>query len=225
VEADGSLSRRHFLRGVGAAVALPYLDSLSASSRLKPAVRQSAVRTSGRAPSRPTRALFVFSPNGKVMPDWTPADEGASFKLPYLLEPFEPHRSKLLVLSGLALDAALPHGDGPGDHARGSASFLTCAHPFKTGGSNIRAGMSVDQVIASKIGAETRFPSLELGCETGKQAGDCDSGYSCAYSANVSWRSPTAPATKETNPEAAFRRLFSGPDDGLTPPQIEVRRR
>jgi hypothetical protein len=178
-----------------------------------------------RAPSRPTRALFVFSPNGKVMPDWTPAEEGAAYKLPFLLEPFEPHRARLLVLSGLALDAALAHGDGPGDHARGSASFLTCTHPFKTGGANIRAGVSVDQVIAAKIGAETRFPSLELGCETGKQAGDCDSGYSCVYSANVAWRTPTSPATKETNPEAAFRRLFSGPDDGLTPEQIDVRRR
>jgi Protein of unknown function (DUF1552) len=214
VGSDLHLTRRGFLRGAGAAIALPCLESLPAPRGL----RQPA------AAQRPTRALFVFSPNGKTMPDWTPAEEGAGFELPFLLEPLEPHRSKLLVLSGLDLDGAIAHGDGPGDHARGSAAFLTGAHPFKTGGANIRAGVSVDQVIAAKIGGETRFRSLELGCEGGKQAGDCDSGYSCVYTTNVSWRTATAPATKETSPEAAFRRLFSGPDDGLTPEQAESRR-
>ena len=119
-----------------------------------------------RANLGPTRALFVFSPNGKNMPDWTPEKTGDAFALPHLLEPLAAHQKRLLVLSGLALDAALEHGDGPGDHARGAATFLTCAHPFKTGGANIRAGISVDQVIAAKIGSETRFPSLELGCRT-----------------------------------------------------------
>src|SRR5262245_17880074 len=133
------ISRRGFLRGAGAAIALPYLDSLP------------LLRGAPRA-SSPTRVLFVFSPNGKNMPDWTPAQEGATFDLPFLLEPLAPHRAKLLVLSGLALDTALAHGDGPGDHARGTATFLTCTHPFKTGGANIKAGESVDQSTAAEGG-------------------------------------------------------------------------
>src|SRR4029077_10935915 len=119
-----------------------------------------------------------FAPNGKIMLDWTPAAEGEAFDLPFLLEPLAAHRKKLLVLSGLAIDPANAHGDGAGDHARGAAAFLTRTHPFKTGGSNIHGGISVDQVIASWNGSATRFPSLELGCENGRAAGDCDSGYS-----------------------------------------------
>jgi Protein of unknown function (DUF1552) len=224
VSSDHGISRRRFLRGAGAAIALPYLDSLPPSGA-PPGALTAALGRSDPPAARPTRALFVFSPNGQCMPDWTPGREGADFDLPFLLEPLAPHRSKLLVLSGLALEAAKAQGDGPGDHARGSASFLTCAHPFKTGGTNIRAGVSVDQVIAAKIGGDTRFPSLELGCETGKQAGDCDSGYSCVYTTNVSWRTTTAPATKETSPQQAFRRLFAGPDDGLGPKEADARRR
>jgi hypothetical protein len=200
VTSDFTIHRRTFLRGAGAAIALPWLESLP------------GVPGGAGPPARPTRALFVFSPNGKHMPDWTPGQTGSSFVLPHILEPLAAHQSKLLVLTGLALDTALAHGDGPGDHARGAVTFLTCVHPFKTGGANIRAGVSVDQVIAAKIGSETRFPSLELGCESGKSAGDCDSGYSCAYTNNVSWRRPQTPSTRESSPEAAFRRLFGGGD-------------
>jgi hypothetical protein len=116
-----------------------------------------------------------------------------------------------MVLSGLALDGGRPHGDGPGDHARALASFLTAAHPVKTHGKDIRAGISVDQTAAAQIGHKTRFPSLELGHEPSALAGNCDSGYSCAYSSNISWRTPTSPMTKETNPQAVFDRLFGKP--------------
>jgi hypothetical protein len=158
---------------------------------------------------------FLFIPNGAHMPAWTPEAEGALAKLPPTLEPLAKVREKITVLSGLAHDTGFPHGDGAGDHARSAATFLTGVHPVKTDGKGIRAGVSVDQIAAQHIGANTRFASLELGCENGKLAGNCDSGYSCAYSNNISWRSPTEPAGKETNPRQLFDRLFGGvsPDE------------
>ena len=177
-----ALSRRGFLRGAGACVALPWLDAM------QPAVTRS---------ERPSpRALFVFAPNGKKIDEWRPRGEGASAELPYLLEPLREVWSELSVFSGLAIDGGRGHGDGPGDHARSAASFLTCAHPKKTGGADLRAGVSVDQVLAQAIGGASVLPSLELGMEPGAAAGVCDSGYSCAYSNNVSWRSPGTPAAK-----------------------------
>src|SRR5262249_1647072 len=101
-----------------------------------------------------------------------------------------------------------PNGDGPGDHARAMAAFLTGCQPRKTSGANIRAGVSVDQAVAARVGARTRFPSLEIGCEGGRQAGNCDSGYSCAYSSNVSWRTESTPQVKEIDPRQVFDRLF-----------------
>jgi hypothetical protein len=190
-----ALSRRAFLRGTGCAIALPWLDAML------PAFGRSA-------PEAVHRALFVFAPNGKKMDDWIPAAEGAGWEPPHSLEPLARHRERLLVLSGLALDGGRAHGDGPGDHARAAASYLTSAHPKKTGGADIRCGVSVDQVIAGAVGAATRFPSLELGLEKGKGAGSCDSGYSCAYTVHVSWRTPAVPVAKETRPRAVFERLI-----------------
>ena len=131
-------------------------------------------------------------------------------------------RRTLLVLSGLTLDKARPNGDGPGDHARAMAAFLTGRQPRKTDGADIRVGVSVDQVAAQKVGKATRFASLEIGCEGGKNAGNCDSGYSCAYSANLSWRSESTPVAKEVNPRLVFERLFGDPgkgDDKARPPR------
>src|SRR5690606_26150042 len=105
-------------------------------------------------------------------------------------------------------------GDGAGDHARSAASFLTGAHPVKTSGANIHVGKSVDQVAAEHIGGLTRLPSLELGTEAGRNAGNCDSGYSCAYSSNISWRTPSQPMAKEINPRLAFERLFGNGGEG-----------
>lgn len=193
-----ALDRRTFLRGTGACLALPWLDAM------QPAI----------APEPPPvrRALFVFAPNGMKMDEWKPAKSGRDFELPFLLEPLQPVRSRLTVLTGLAIDGGRAHGDGPGDHARAAASYLTCVHPKKTGGADIQAGVSVDQVLAAAIGGNTQFASLELGLERGAAAGICDSGYSCAYSNNISWRTPSTPVTKETDPRAVFARLFGDAD-------------
>jgi hypothetical protein len=156
----------------------------------------------------PLRAAFLFVPNGMQMPDWTPAEEGQLTALPPILQPLEAYRSSLTVLSGLTLNGGRALGDGPGDHARCVASFLTGAHPHKTDGKDIRNGISVDQEAANAIGHHTRFPSLELGTEPSSQGGRCDSGYSCVYTSNMSWRTATSPMTKESNPRAVFDRLF-----------------
>ncbi|RIK82764.1 MAG: hypothetical protein DCC67_06770 [Planctomycetota bacterium] len=200
------VERRTFLRGLGTAVALPWLGS-------------ALPRPLWGAPAEkpPLRMAFLFIPNGAHMPAWTPEAEGADFTLPPTLEPLAQVRRKITVLSGLAHDAGWAHGDGAGDHARSAATFLTGVHPVKTDGKGIRAGVSVDQVAAERLGGQTRFASLELGCEEGRLAGSCDSGYSCAYSNNISWRSPTEPAGKEVNPRQLFDRLFgAGRDDDRT---------
>lgn len=200
------IGRRAFLRGAGAALALPWLEAMA------PARAASFLRAGGGGP--PIRVAFVFTPNGQHMPDWKPSSDGTGFELPFILEPLAPVRDRVTVLTGLALDGGRPHGDGPGDHARAAASFLTCAHPRKTGGADIQAGVSVDQVIAAAAGGATRFPSLELGCEGGRASGICDSGYSCAYSNHISWKTPSLPLAKEHRPRAVFRRLFGRGSDG-----------
>ena len=156
---------------------------------------------------------MFFLPNGMSMEDWTPSKEGPGFDLPKTLKPLESVREHVSVLSGLALDNARAKGDGPGDHARSAAAFLTGAHPYKTAGSDIKLGVSVDQMAAKKVGAQTRLPSLELGLERGALAGNCDSGYACAYVSNVSWSSETTPVPKEVNPSAVFERLFGSANE------------
>jgi hypothetical protein len=153
---------------------------------------------------------FVYIPNGANMADWTPKAVGADFELPFILEPLKPVQQEVLVLSGLTHDKARPNGDGAGDHARASASFLTGCQARKTDGADIRVGVSVDQVAAQRIGRQTRLPSLELGCDRGQQTGNCDSGYSCAYSFNISWRTPSSPMPPEVDPRQVFERLFAG---------------
>jgi Protein of unknown function (DUF1552) len=202
-----SISRRTALKGMGVALALPFLESVTPGLGLAgPASR-----------TLPRRLAFVYVPNGVNMSCWTPTTLGAGFDLPRTLEPLAPFRDELLVLSGLTCDKARPNGDGPGDHARAMAAFLTGRQARKTDGADIRAGVSVDQLAAQRVGAATRFASLELGCEGGRQAGNCDSGYSCAYSSNLSWRSDATPNPKEINPRLVFDRLFGnhvpGEDD------------
>jgi hypothetical protein len=193
------ISRRAVLRGLGTAVALPLLDAMAPSWLLAADGKKNI----------PNRMAFVYVPNGKHMPDWTPKAVGADFELPYILEPLAGVKDKLLVLSGLAQDHGRPNGDGPGDHARALASFLTGQQARKTHGADIKVGVSVDQVAAAKAGQHTKFSSLELGCDRGAQAGNCDSGYSCSYSTNISWRTDTTPQAKEIDPKLAFERLFS----------------
>jgi hypothetical protein len=192
------IPRRTFLRGLGAAIALPMLDAMLPSRAL-----------AASAAKAPVRMGFLFVPNGAHMPDWTPATTGADFDLPYILQPLRPHQSELLVLSGLAQDKGRANADGGGDHARSAGSWLTCSQPLKSEGSQIRVGISADQVAAQTVGRETRFASLELGLEPGRQGGKCDSGYSCAYSNNISWRNEVTPMTREINPRLVFERLFA----------------
>lgn len=207
------LPRRTFLRGLGALVALPVLESLPAA---RAAVTSAALATPAApaaASSPPIRLAFVYVPNGLHMPHWTPEYEGALTDLPPILEPLAPFKRDLLLLTGLTHDKGRANGDGPGDHARAAASWLTGSQALKSEGSQIRAGVSVDQVAAAAIGSASRLPSLEIGAEPGRQAGKCDSGYSCAYSNNISWRNDSTAMAKENNPRAVFERLFgSGPD-------------
>lgn len=194
-----SLPRRTFLKGLGTALALPVLESMS------PLTSRAA---SGASASLPRRTAFIYVPNGANMPDWTPKGLGANAEFPMILEPLKPHQKELLVLSGLMQDKGRANGDGAGDHARASASWLTAAQPRKTQGADIRVGVSVDQLIAQQIGQNTRLPSLELSCDRGQMSGNCDSGYSCAYSFNISWKTPSTPLPAETNPRLVFNRLF-----------------
>jgi hypothetical protein len=192
------ISRRTVLRGLGTAVALPWLEAMTPTSGAASAL------------ASPRRMAFFYVPNGVHMPDWTPAGSVPGFDLPEILRPLAPFRDDLLVLSGLTQDGGRAHGDGGGDHARSMASFLTGIHPLKTAGLGIRAGVSVDQLAAQQVGKATRFPSIELGIDRGAMAGNCDSGYSCAYSSNISWRSASTPMAKEINPQLVFERLFAG---------------
>jgi len=161
----------------------------------------------------PNRMAFVYVPNGVHMPDWRPEGEGRDFTLPSILEPLSGVKDNLLVLTGLTADKARSHGDGGGDHARAMAAFLTGAQPRKTDGADFRAGISVDQVAADRIGDQTRLASLEIGCDPSASAGNCDSGYSCVYSSTISWRSATTPMPKLNNPRDIFDRLFGNGND------------
>lgn len=200
-----NLSRRTVLRGLGIAMGLPAFETL------RPQLAFAATPTTE---SRlPKRMAAIFVPNGVHLPDWTPKRIGFGFDLPYILEPLAGVRDDMLVLSGLTHDKGRANGDGPGDHARSASVFLTGAQPRKTDGANIRVGVSVDQLAANVIGKQTRLASLELGCEAGRGAGNCDSGYSCAYSSNISWASESTPVGKEVNPRLAFERMFVGSVD------------
>ncbi|TWU07986.1 DUF1552 domain-containing protein [Stieleria varia] len=196
-------SRRTILQGLGVSLALPWMESL--------APRVSAAEAIALPPKR---MAFLFVPNGVHLPNWTPSRLGYGYDLPATLAPLAPVQDDLMVISGLTHDKGRANGDGPGDHARSASVFLTGAQPRKTDGLDIRSGVSVDQVAAQNSAGATKFASLELGCEPGRGSGNCDSGYSCSYSSNVSWSSESSPVGKETNPRSVFERLFG---DGSTP--------
>ena len=200
------LSRRTFLRGLGATVALPYLDAMT------PAF--------GAAAAPVTRVAFVYTANGVIMKDWTPTEIGSGFALPKTLMPIEPFGDQALVVSGLAHRNGEALGDGPGDHARAGATWLTGVHPKKTQGADIRNGWSIDQVLAEAIGQTTPLPSLEIGLQDVRMVGGCDSGYSCAYTNTISWSSPTTPLPYENNPRRVFERLFG--DGETTDPEARA---
>jgi len=199
------IPRRTFLRGMGTVVALPALEAMRplTSFAAEPAAAASAAATP------PKRVAFLFVPNGAHMDLWRPKQFGTDYKLSPTLEPLAEFKQDFSVLHGLTHDKGRANGDGPGDHARAVATFLTGAQPHKTAGKDIRVGVSVDQVAAGQIGHQTELPSLEIGCESGRLSGSCDSGYSCAYSSNISWRTESSPMTKEVDPRSVFDRLFA----------------
>jgi hypothetical protein len=199
------IPRRTFLRGMGTVIALPVLDAMLPSVR---ALADTVGATTTPA-GFPKRMAFVYTPNGANMAQWAPKGVGTDYELSPTLAPLAAHKADMTVISGLAQHKAFGNGDGGGDHARASSTFLTGCQAKKSA-SDIHIGISVDQVAANAIGDQTRFPSLELSCDLGQEAGSCDSGYSCAYQFNISWRSETQPMNPEIEPKAAFDRLFGG---------------
>ena len=198
-----SIPRRTFLKGLGTAIALPMLDVM-----LPGLARAGQAAAGGALGGLPKRLGFFFVPNGINMADWTPKEEGSQFALPSILEPLQPLQKDIVVFSGLAHDKGRAHGDGAGDHARSSATFLTGSKARKTPGADIKVGVSVDQIAAQEMGRLTRLPSLELGMDKARLAGNCDSGYSCAYSFNISWKTESTPMPPEVDPRQVFDRLF-----------------
>ncbi len=194
-----SASRRTFLRGFGTTLALPWLESL--------APRQASAATS----NMPRRMAFIYTPNGAIMPSWTPEGEGKDYSLSPTLQPLAGLKGHFQVITGLAHQKANANGDGGGDHARANATFLTGCQARKTAGADIKLGVSVDQVAAQQLGHHTRLPSLELGCDKPRSAGQCDSGYSCAYQYNLAWKSESVPMPPEHDPKLAFERIFGSP--------------
>src|ERR1700680_3066923 len=191
-----ALGRRTFLRGMGTAIALPFL-----------AVMPPAMAAARNAPKAPVRMSFVYVPNGIMMSGGNPEYEGKLGELPRILKPLEPFKDDILLLGNLTHNAGRALLDGAGDHGRCCASYLTGIQPRKTL-VDIKSGISFDQIVANQIGKQTRLPSLELGMEDARQAGDCDSGYSCAYTNNLAWRSETQPLPPILDPRALFERLF-----------------
>ena len=197
------LNRRGFLRGIGAAVGLPALESMNP---LMAATTSRAVGTTAKG--SPLRMAYLTVPNGVNMEQWRPKGTGSDFHLGKSMAPLEGLKKDLQVFTGFSHQHAFAGPDGAGDHARSNATFLTGQRAKKTAGSDIRVGVSVDQVAARQVEDFTRLSSLELTCDGVRTSGSCDSGYSCAYQFNLSWRSETQPMTPESNPRQAFERLF-----------------
>lgn len=213
------ISRRTVLRGIGVSLALPWLEAMTSPA---PLIAQATHRTASLA--APVRMAFLYVPNGMHMPDWMPQGPGDhDFELQSIMEPIAEFRDKMNIFGGLTLRGARALGDGGGDHARSVSAFLTGAHPKKTDGSDIKNGVSVDQIAAEKIGHLTKLKSLELGTEASSRGGRCDSGYSCLYTSNISWRTDTSPLAKEINPAAVFERLFGSENEAENRRSLEKR--
>jgi hypothetical protein len=217
-----NLSRRRFLRGLGACVALPAFESLIRSGSAMAASTMPTAASS--ATGAPVRMAFVYFPNGAIQPNWWPTGEGKDLQLARTMKPLESVRDSIQILAGLDHQNATPGPDGAGDHARASGSFLTGVRVKKTAGADIHCGVSIDQVVANQLGHLTRFPSLELTCDSVRKSGNCDSGYSCAYQHNLSWQSPTTPVAPEPNPRLVFERLFGAGLPGQRASSLQMRK-
>lgn len=200
------LSRRAMIRGIGASMALPFLDAMTPAFATQSTVKDLAA----------SRMAYLYVPNGIVMDEWTPPGDIGSTPLgefPRITRALAPWRDDVLVLGGLTSDGGRAHGDGPGDHGRAGAAYLTGVHPKKTYGKDLRTGVSMDQIAARGLEGMTPLASLELGCEEGIQGGNCDNGYSCAYSNSISWRTENSPNPPEISPRAVFERMFGAAAD------------
>jgi hypothetical protein len=223
LERRASLSRRRFLRGLGACVALPSLASLRPPRGLAAPAPLADGTLATTASGAPLRTAFIYFPNGAIPASWWPETESSGFALSRTLEPLASSREFIQVLGELDQHPADPGPDGAGDHARGGGTFLTGVR-LKKSESDVRAGISIDQVFARAFGHLTRFPSLELTCEAVRKNGACDAGYSCTYQYNLSWSSPTTPMTPESNPRLVFERLFGAGAHGERQANLERRR-
>ncbi len=205
--------RRAFLKGLGVSMALPALESLQSAS----------VSAANGPVEQGIRTAFIYVPNGAQQDHWFPSGEGDAFEFSSTMKPLQSHRGQVQVIAGLDHQHAESGPDGAGDHARANATFLTGMRARKTSSANIYVGQSIDQLIAESVGQETKFASLELTCDAIRKAGRCDSGYSCAYQYNLSWRTPVTPMSPEPNPRNVFERLF-GDQDGKGRRQLKLRR-
>jgi hypothetical protein len=204
-------TRRNFLRGVGACIAVPMFES-ALPSMLRAATTAGDAKAATTATGAPLRMAFAYIPNGVHQDNWWPTGEGSAFELGKTMQPLAALKSSLQVVGGLDHKEAAPGNDGAGDHARANATFLTGARARKTDSANIEVGTSIDQLVAQRTGHLTRLSSLELSCDFVRKSGRCDSGYSCAYLYNLSWASGETPAAPEPNPRLVFERLFGQGD-------------
>jgi len=189
-----ALPRRTFIRGMGATLALPFLDAMIP-----------AMRAAGKSAPR---FAAIYSGNGAIMSDWIPAEEGVGVALSPILKPLEAFRDRTLVVSGLDNFQATDQGDVGGQHPRAAPAFMSCAHPKQTEGADVKAGTTIDQIIASRICRDTKLSSLEVSVDRNDVVGACDHGYACAYMNSLAWSSPTTPLPSETNPRFVFERMF-----------------
>jgi hypothetical protein len=202
------IDRRTLLKGVGAAIALPALDAM------RPALAASAK-------NQALRVAVVYVPNGIIMKDWKVAETGKDFAFTRILKPLEPFREDIVVLSGLANNAA--NGARGGGHAKATGSFLSGTPPKYTAGPDVHSGVTFDQLAARRWASETRVSSLQIGCEDSRMVGNCDTGSSCAYTNSLSWKNPDTPLAVEVNPRSVFERLFGAADPSLSP-EVRARR-
>lgn len=201
-----ALPRRTFLRGMGVTLGLPLLDAMVPAASVL-----------ANTAAKPVRRLgFVYIPNGAVMSQWQPEDDGALKTLSQTLSPLERFKDQVIVPIGLSQKQAEALGDGNGEHSRAGTVWLSGVHPKETEGADVRNGTTADQIAAQHIGGDTPLTSLELAMEQTYLIGNCDNGYSCVYTNSISWRSPTTPNPHDTNPRIVFQRMFG---DGGSPEQ------
>jgi hypothetical protein len=206
-----ALDRRTILKGIGAAIGLPFLDAMTP-----------ALKASKLPGDSPVRLAWFYVPNGIDMAHWTPAAEGPLGVLPSILAPLDAVKNDLLVLSNLTANWGRPLLVGAGDHGRALAAYMTGVEVYRTAGADLKLGVSADQIAANAVGKLTKLPSLEVGLEEVRMAGNCDNGYSCAYAYNVSWKTETQPLPPISDPRNLFERLFGS--DIVEPPAAHARR-